>query len=281
MSERRTTVPAIRAAKRRNGAAPLVMVTAYDEPSARLVDAGGVDMILVGDSVGNAVLGYADTLHVTVPMMVHHIKAVRRANPEAMIVGDLPWMSYHVSAEDAVQNAAELIRAGATSVKLEGGALRVEAVQAIVRAEIPVMAHVGLTPQSVHAMGGYRVQGRSLDAADALIRDVHALEEAGCFAVVLEGVPDALGSKITQESPLPTIGIGAGPDTDGQVLVFHDLLGLGKGIPPKFVRKYADLGTVITQAISEFSKDVREASFPGPDESYVASEELRDHLGKS
>ena len=199
MSDRRTTVPAIRAAKRRDGAAPLVMVTAYDEPGARLADAAGVDMILVGDSVGDNVLGFSDTLSVTIEMMAHHVAAVARAAPEAMIIGDLPWMSYHVSPQQAVESAAALIRAGAGSVKLEGGANRVPAIHAILDAEIPVMGHVGLTPQSVHAFGGHRVQGRSTEAADRLRASVAALEEAGCFALVVEGVPDALGAALTDE----------------------------------------------------------------------------------
>jgi len=280
VTTRRTTVPAIREAKRRDGAEPLVMVTAYDEPSARLVDAGGVDMILVGDSVANTVLGFTDTLQVTIETMVHHTAAVARAHPAALIVGDLPWMSYHVTTEQAVLSAAALVRAGAQCVKLEGGANRIPAIRAIIDAEIPVMGHVGLTPQSVNAMGGYRVQGRSNEAADALRESVRLLEEAGCFAVVIEGVPDALAEVITEERSIPTIGIGAGPATDGQVLVFHDLLGLGSGHEAKFVRRYADLGTEVTKAIGAFADDVRAGSFPGPEETYAASDELRRHLGR-
>jgi 3-methyl-2-oxobutanoate hydroxymethyltransferase len=254
------------------------MVTAYDEPGARLADAAGVDMILVGDSVGNTVLGYRDTLSVTIEMMCHHIGAVRRADPAAMIIGDLPWMSYHVSTEQAVVSAAALIRAGAGSVKLEGGANRVPQVRAIIDAEIPVMGHVGLTPQSIHAMGGHRLQGRSTAAADELRGSVTALEEAGCFAIVVEGVPDALGTVLTAELSIPTIGIGAGPGTDGQVLVFHDVLGLGKVKPPKFVRQYAAIGEAITEAIAKYAADVRSGSFPSAAESYGASDELRGHL---
>ena len=278
MSDRRTTVPAIRHTKRRQGDAPLVMVTAYDEPTARFADAGGVDMILVGDSVGNVVLGYDDTLSVTIETMAHHVAAVRRANPEALIVGDLPWMSYHVSTEQAVESAATLIRAGAQCVKLEGGMNRLGVVAAILNAEIPVMGHVGLTPQSVHAMGGYKVQGRSNEAADAMVASVQALEAAGCFAVVIEGVPDALGAAITEAVSIPTIGIGAGPAPDGQVLVFHDLLGMGRTAPPKFVRAYANLGASITEAIGRYTADVRSGEFPSSEESYPASEELKTHL---
>jgi 3-methyl-2-oxobutanoate hydroxymethyltransferase len=257
------------------------MVTAYDEPGARLADAAGVDLILVGDSVGDNVLGFEDTLQVTIEMMVHHVAAVSRARPSAMVVGDLPWMSYHLSPQQAVESAAALIRAGAGAVKLEGGGNRVPAVRAILDAEIPVMGHVGLTPQSVRAMGGYRVQGRSNEAADRLRESVVALQEAGCFAVVLEGMPDALGAAITDELEIPTIGIGAGPGTDGQVLVFHDLLGLGSRTPAKFVRRYAEIGSAITEAIGAWAADVRSGSYPSEAESYVASEELREHLDET
>ncbi len=278
MSALRTTVPAIRVTKVAAGDEPLVMVTAYDEPGARLADEAGVDLLLVGDSVGNNVLGFDDTLAVTVEMMRHHTAAVARAKPRAMIVGDLPWMSYHVSTEQAVLNAAALIRAGAGSVKLEGGTKRVGVIEAILDAEIPVMGHLGLTPQSIHAMGGHRVQGRSSEAADQLLAAGLALQGAGCFAVVIEGVPDALGAALTEELSIPTIGIGAGPSTDGQVLVFHDLLGLGSAKPPRFVRKYADVGEAITEAIGKFAADVRSGAFPSAAESYEASDELKDHL---
>ena len=278
MSDRRTTVPTIRASKRRDGAEPLVMVTAYDEPGARFVDAAGVDMILVGDSVANTVLGYDDTLQVTVEVMAHHTAAVSRAHTHALVVGDLPWMSYHVTIPDAVRSAATLIRAGAQCVKLEGGINRVEVIEAIVNAEIPVMGHLGLTPQSVMAMGGYRVQGRSVEAADALRASAEAIQAAGCFAVVLEGVPDELGAALTNQLDIPTIGIGAGAATDGQVLVFHDLLGMSKGKPAKFVRRYADVGDAITEAVSSFVSDVRGGGFPGPEETYSSSPELTEHL---
>ena len=278
MTSRTSTVPAIRAAKRRSGAAPLTMITAYDEPGARYVDAAGVDMILVGDSVANTVLGYDDTLQMTVEVMAHHTAAVARAHPEALIVGDLPWMSYHTTPAEAVRSAASLIRAGAGCVKLEGGINRVEVIEAIINAEIPVMGHLGLTPQSVMAMGGYKVQGRSSDAADALVASAKAIEAAGCFAVVLEGVPDVLATAITAALAIPTIGIGAGSGTDGQVLVFHDLLGLSKGTPAKFVRRYVDLGTQITDAVSAYVADVRAGAFPAAAETYGASSELTEHL---
>ncbi|HLK44393.1 MAG TPA: 3-methyl-2-oxobutanoate hydroxymethyltransferase [Acidimicrobiales bacterium] len=274
------TVPEVRRRKRAAGEAPLVMVTAYDEPSARLCDAAGVDLLLVGDSVANTVLGYADTLQVTIDDMARHTAAVARARPAALVVGDLPWLSYHTGVRDAVLNAAALVRAGAGCVKLEGGVVRTPVVGGIVDAEIPVMGHLGLTPQSVHAMGGYRVQGRELDDAKRLVEDAHALEDAGCFALVLEGVPDVLAERITATLSIPTIGIGAGPSTDGQVLVFHDLLGLGNRPLAKFVREYASLGREVTDAIGRFADDVRSGAFPGPAETYAASAALREALGE-
>jgi 3-methyl-2-oxobutanoate hydroxymethyltransferase len=250
------------------------MVTAYDEPSARMVDDAGVDVLLVGDSVGNNVLGYEDSLHVTMDDMVHHVAAVARAAPSCLVVGDLPWMSYHLSTDEAVRNAARLIRAGAQAVKLEGGRSRLAAVEAIIGAEIPVMGHLGLTPQSVLAMGGYRVQARSVDAAQAVLDAAKALQASGCFALVLEGVPDVVGAAVTEAVDIPTIGIGAGPHTDGQVLVFHDLLGMGARTPPKFVRQYADVAQVATEALGRFADDVRSGAFPSDAESYHASAEL-------
>jgi 3-methyl-2-oxobutanoate hydroxymethyltransferase len=255
------------------------MVTAYDEPGARIVDRAGVDLLLVGDSVANNVLGYADTLHVTIGDMAHHVAAVGRAAPRCLVIGDLPWMSYHLDVHDAVRNAATLIRAGAQSVKLEGGRARLPAVEAIIRAEIPVMGHLGLTPQSVLAMGGYRVQARSVDAAQALMGAAKALAEAGCFAIVIEGVPDVVAASVTEAIDVPTIGIGAGPSCDGQVVVFHDLLGLGSGPVPKFARSYADLAGIATDAVAAFAADVRQGRFPSDAESYHASAELRAAMG--
>jgi len=280
MPSKAMTVPAVRARKRRDGAAPLVMITAYDEPGARLADAAGVDVVLVGDSMANNVLGYEDTLHVTIDDMVRHTAAVARAKPRCLVVGDMPWMSYHLSTEDAVRNAAALVRAGAGAVKLEGGRARLPVIEAIVRAEIPVMGHLGLTPQSVLAMGGYRVQGRSADAAQALKDAAKALAAAGCFALVLEGVPDVVAAAVTDIVDVPTIGIGAGPDCDGQVLVFHDVLGLGARKPPKFARQYANLGQLATEAIAAYAADVRSGAFPNADESYHASTELQDALAE-
>ena len=268
------SAPAIRARKRRLGAAPLVMVTAYDEPSARLADAAGVDLILVGDSVANVVLGQADTLHVTLEAMCHHVAAVAAARPHAHIVGDMPWLSYHVSVADSVRNAGQLIRAGAHSVKLEGGRVRRDVVRALLDAQIPVMGHLGLTPQSVLAMGGFKVQAKTNDAAEALVKDATLLQDEGVFAIVLECVPRAVGTRVTAALDIPSIGIGAGPDTDGQVLVFHDLLGLTNRAPARFVRAYADLNAVITDALSRFAADVRSGDFPAEAESYPNPEDL-------
>ena len=274
----KVTAPKVFAAK---GGPKLKMVTAYDAPTARIADAAGADIILVGDSVANVVLGYETTLEVTVDDMIHHTAAVARTKPRAMVLGDMPWMSYHVSVEETVRNAGRLVReGGAEAVKLEGGRKRVPMVEAIVDAEIPVMGHLGLTPQSVHAMGGYRVQGKALEAARELIADAEALADAGAFAVVLEGVPDLLAQLVTKEVPIPTIGIGAGVSTDGQVLVFHDVLGLHDGRVAKFVRKYADLHTAAVGALQDFFLDVEKGEFPSDEETYHMPEEtVRALLG--
>jgi 3-methyl-2-oxobutanoate hydroxymethyltransferase len=273
------TVPAIRARKVRSGSEPLVMVTAYDAPGARIADEAGVDLILVGDSLAMVVLGYDDTLQVTVDDIAHHTAAVARAKPHPLIVADLPWMSYHVSTEETVRNAAALIRAGAEAVKLEGGQKRVRMIEALVDAEIPVMGHLGLTPQSVHAMGGFRVQAKETDAAMALVADAKALEHAGCFAIVLEGVPTEVANLVTGAIDIPTIGIGAGAGCDGQVLVYHDVLGIEDRIAPKFVRRYADVKAASVAAIAAYADDVRRGAFPGPAESYHLSSEVAETLG--
>ena len=278
------TVPAVRARKTGRGndravgpesspAEPLVMVTAYDHPGARIADQAGVDLILVGDSVAMVVLGHPDTLQVTVDDMVHHTAAVARAGTRALVVADLPWLSYHLGAQEAVRNAGRLVRAGARAVKLEGGRRRLPVVSALVDAEVPVMGHLGLTPQSVHAMGGYRVQAKEADAARALVDDALALAGAGCFAIVLESVPDVVARMVTEAVPVPTIGIGAGPWCDGQVLVLHDLLGLGEGISPRFVRRYAHLGPDAVAAVAAYAGDVRSRRFPSEEETYHLSEE--------
>ena len=275
----RTTVPSVQGRKVRRGDVPLVMVTAYDAPGARMADAAGIDLILVGDSVAMVVLGYDDTLQVTVDDMAHHTAAVARAQPSSLIVADMPWLSYHVSVEDTVRNAAALIRAGAQCVKLEGGRKRLPMIEALVDAEIPVMGHIGLTPHSVNAMGGFKVQGREHEAALALVDDAKALEHAGCFSLVIEGVPEEVGTMITAAVDIPTIGIGAGPGCDGQVLVFHDVLGLQDRILPKFVRRYAELGSEGVRALSAYADDVRTGAFPSASESYRLAARTTETLG--
>jgi len=275
----RPSVPGIAASKVRDGADPLVMVTAYDAPGARMVSESGADLILVGDSVAMVVLGYDDTLSVTVDDIAHHTAAVRRADPTSLVVADLPWLSYHVSAADTVTNAAKLIRAGAQAVKLEGGAKRVEMIAALIDAEIPVMGHLGLTPQSVNAMGGFRVQAKSDDAARELVRDARAIQDAGCFAVVLEGVPTEVAEVVTDALEVPTIGIGAGVHCDGQVLVYHDVLGIEDRIAPKFVRRYASVKADSVDALARFGADVRAKAFPDEAESYHLSSKVAESLG--
>ena len=266
----KVTVPAVASRKVARGDEPIVMVTAYDAPGARIAESAGVDVILVGDSVAMVVLGYDTTLSVTVDDMAHHTGAVARAETRCLVVADMPWMSYHVSVEDTVRNAAQLVRAGAESVKLEGGSKRLPMIRALVDAEIPVMGHLGLTPQSVHAMGGYKVQGRERSAADQLVEDAGLLAEAGCFSLVLEGIPSELAAVVTDVVPIPTIGIGAGPRCDGQVLVFHDLLGIEDRITPKFVRRYAALKSDAVTAMAAWADDVRTGAFPADAESYHA-----------
>ena len=247
---------------------PITCLTAYDYASARLVDEAGIDMILVGDSLGMVMLGYDNTLPVTVEEMLHHTRAVRRGVKRAFLVADMPFASYHVSDEEAIRNAARFIKDGAEAVKIEGGEKRAQLVERLVDAEIPVVGHIGLTPQSLHSMGGYKVQGKSLKAVEQLMHDALALERCGACSVVLEGIPREVAALITQEIEIPTIGIGAGPDCDGQVLVFHDVLGLTFAPPPKFVRRYADLGSTITNAVQAFKSDVKSGSYPSDEESY-------------
>lgn len=257
------------------------MVTAYDHPGAVIADRAGIDIILIGDSVANVVHGMDTTLEIGLDEIVMHTRAVKRANPNALVVADMPWLTFHLGAEDAVRNAGRLVReGGAEAVKLEGGRKRLPVIEAILDAEIPVMGHVGLTPQSVHAMGGFKVQGKVVDAAREMIDDAKALSDAGCFSIVIEGVPDVLGELITKEVDAPTIGIGAGPKTDGQVLVFHDVLGLGSGKYPKFVRSYANLADDAVAALERFKADIESGSFPADDESYHVSTEVESELLK-
>jgi 3-methyl-2-oxobutanoate hydroxymethyltransferase len=274
----RVTAPEI--AKRKGSGTPIVMITAYDAPTARTVDGAGADMILVGDTLAMVVLGYDDTLQVTTDDMAHHVGAVARTNPRALVIGDLPWLSYHVSTEETVRNAAQLVRAGAGAVKLEGGRKRLGAIQAILDAEIPVMGHLGLTPQSIHALGGFKVQGKELDAAKVLADDAIALAEAGCFAIVLECVPDGVARMITDAIPIPTIGIGAGRHCDGQVIVWHDVLGFAGPIrKAKFVREYANLELQATESLGRFCNDVRNGTYPSSAETYHMTDGMAEKLG--
>lgn len=247
----------------------IVVLTAYDFPSARILDRAGVDVLLVGDSLGMVVLGRESTLPVTLEDMVRHAAAVVRAKPKALVVADMPFLTFHTTPPDAVRAAGRLVQeAGVDAVKLEGGERSLPEIEAILRAQIPVMGHLGLTPQSLLRMGGYRVQGRGPGAAEALAGDAKRLEEAGCFSIVLEGIPREAARRVTASVSIPTIGIGAGPDCDGQVLVYHDFLGLHEGLRPKFVRRYAELGAEIEAAARAFASDVREGRFPSNDESY-------------
>ena len=272
----KVTAPSIMGLK---GGPRIKMVTAYDYPSAVIADRAGADIILVGDSLANVVLGFEDTLSVDVDVMIHHTAAVARANPKALVLGDMPWLSYHVSVADAVANAGRMVREGeAEAVKVEGGRKRLDVIRGILDAEIPVMGHLGLTPQSVHAMGGYRVQGKATEAARELIRDAHALADAGVFAMVLEGVPTLVAEIISKEVSVPTIGIGAGPHCDGQVLVFHDVLGLHDGHLPKFVRQYEQLQQRAVDAIADFFADIEKGTFPAESESYSMSEDAASAL---
>jgi 3-methyl-2-oxobutanoate hydroxymethyltransferase len=284
----KVTVPDILGRKQRASQVPfpatqnrITCLTAYDFPTARLVDEAGVDIILVGDSVGMVVLGYDTTVPVTMEEMLHHTRAVRRGVKRALLVADMSYGSYHISAADAVANALRFVKeAGAEAVKLEGGERRLEIISRLVEAEIPVMGHVGLTPQSVNALGGFRVQGRSPEAADQLVRDARAVEAAGAFSIVLESVPREIAAAITRELRISTIGIGAGPDCDGQVLVYHDLLGLTPGPVPRFARRYANLGEEVKAAVRVYCDDVHAGRFPSDAESFHSTSEPVTHKAK-
>ncbi|KAA0892181.1 3-methyl-2-oxobutanoate hydroxymethyltransferase [Oryzomonas rubra] len=246
----------------------ITMLTAYDFPFARLVDQGGVDMILVGDSAGVVVAGHDTTLPVTMDEMLYHTKSVRRADPRALVVADMPFMSYQAGIEDACRNCGRMIKeGGAEAVKIEGGVNMASVIRAVSAIDIPVMAHIGLTPQSIHRMGGYKVQGRK-DQAERIMDDARAVQEAGAFSVVLEGIPAPLAARITAELSIPTIGIGAGPDCDGQVLVIHDILGLCEKYSPKFVKRYAELTPIITEAVKTYVDEVRAGEFPTAEHSF-------------
>jgi 3-methyl-2-oxobutanoate hydroxymethyltransferase len=249
------------------------MLTAYDYPTACLLDEAGIDILLVGDSLGNVVLGYENTLPVTMEESLHHTAAVARGAKRAMVVGDMPFLSYQTTVADAVWNAGRYLKeAGAHAVKLEGGRERAEAVRAMVETGIPVMGHLGLTPQSVHQFGGYRVQGKSDEGARRLLEDAQALQEAGIFSLVLECIPADLAGEITRGLSIPTLSCGAGPRCDGQVMVFHDMVGITGRKAPKFVKQYANLHDVIREALASFKKEVEDGSFPGPEHCYGAPE---------
>ena len=258
---------------------PITCLTAYDYPSARLVDEAGIDMVLVGDSLAQTMLGYENTLSVTVDEMLHHTRAVRRGVKHAFLVADMPYGSYHMGVDEAVRNAARFVKeGGAEAVKVEGGEKRAEMIRRIIDAEIPVTGHIGLTPQSVNVMGGYKVQGKSLPAIEQLMRDAVALDRAGVACIFLEGIPRDVGAMITEEVRTPTIGIGAGPECDGQVLVFHDLLNLTFGPPAKFVRRYGDAAALISEAVHHYRADVQSRQYPSDAESYHLPKETQAAL---
>ena len=261
---------------------PITALTAYDYATARLVDEAGIDLVLVGDSLAMVVMGYESTLPVTMDEMLHHTRAVRRAVRRALVVADMPYGSYQSSLEQGVANAVRFVKeAGAQAVKVEGGAGRAELVERLTAAEIPVVGHLGLTPQSVHRMGGYKVQGKSAAAIAELLHDAHTLEAAGAVLLVLEGIPREVAARITSEVGIPTIGIGAGPDCDGQILVFHDLVNLSFSPAPKFARQYADAAALFRDAIESYRRDVEERAFPSDRESYHLPKEAAAALDRS
>jgi 3-methyl-2-oxobutanoate hydroxymethyltransferase len=262
------TIPALQA--RKTVGPRIVCLTAYDHPTAKILDEAGVDLILVGDSLGMVVLGYENTVPVTMDEMIHHTKAVTRAVRRALVVGDMPYFSFHLSADETIRNASRFLKeAGAAAVKIEGASKkRLKLVEALVEAEIPVMGHVGLTPQSIHHLGRFRVKGTAVEGARRIIEDAVSLERAGAFAVVLESVPVEVAAEVTRAVKIPTIGIGAGPACDGQVLVFHDVMGFSTGYSPKFVRRYADVHAVMSGAVQAYAADVREGRFPDDATSY-------------
>lgn len=274
MSEKQivpVTVPSLQEKKARRE--KIVALTAYDFPTARIVDLAGVDLILVGDSLGMVVLGYPNTIPVTMEEMIHHTKAVARAVRRALVIGDMPYFSFHLSADDAIANASRFLKeAGAKGVKIEGASgKRLKLIEAMVEAEIPVMGHVGLTPQSIHRLGQFKVKGGETKEAKKIIEEARSVERAGAFALILECVPESLAGTITRSLRIPTIGIGAGPRCDGQILVFHDLVGFSNGYNPKFVKRYVDLQTVITRAVRRYGEDVRRGRYPDEEHSYHAA----------
>src|ERR1700682_3313919 len=265
---------------KKNRREPITCLTAYDYATSRLVDEAGIDMVLVGDSLAQVVLGYDNTLPVTMEEMLHHTRAVRRAVKSALVIADMPFASSHVEPKEGVRNALRFVKeAGAEAVKLEGGEKRVDLVRRVLDAEVPVMGHIGLTPQSIHKMGGSKVQGKDLGEIERLIKDAIALDRAGVFSIVLEGLPREVAAMITKEvSAAATIGIGAGPDCDGQVLVFHDILNLTFTPPAKFVRQYGDAAALISKAVEQFRADVESGSYPSDEESYHLPKETKEAL---
>ena len=271
---RKTTTASIREKKLHRD--PITCLTAYDYATARLLDEAGIDIVLVGDSLAMTMLGYENTLSVTVDEMLHHVRAVRRGVKDALLIADMPYGSYHTNAEEAVRNAARFVKeGGAEAVKLEGGEKRIDVIRRVIDAEIPVAGHIGLTPQSINVMGGYKVQGKTLNAVERLMHDAVALDRAGVACIYLEGIPREVAAMITAEVETPTIGIGAGPECDGQVLVFHDLVNLTFGQPAKFVRRYADAAALITQSVLAFKADITSHQFPSDAESYHLPKETQ------
>lgn len=263
----------------KNKGEKITMLTAYDYSTAKLVDQAGVESILVGDSLGMTMLGYSDTLKVTLDDMIHHTKAVVRGTKNALVIGDMPFMSYHISVEESIRNAGRLIQeGGAQAVKLEGGSNVIDHIKGIINAQIPVCGHLGLTPQSVNMMGGFKVQGKSEAAAKTLIEDALKLQEAGVFAIVLEGIPEKLAQMITEKLDIPTIGIGAGVHCDGQVLVIQDMLGMFSDFTPKFVKKYAQLNLVIDESLKTYVKEVKNSSFPEEKHTFSMNEDVLNKL---
>jgi len=270
----KVTIPSLQAKKDRNE--KIVAITAYDFPVAKIVDASGIDLILVGDSLGMVVLGYENTIPVTMEEMIHHTKPVVRATKKALVVGDMPYFSFHLSEEESVYNASLFLKeAGAHAVKIEGASRkRLKLIESLIDAEIPVMGHVGLTPQSIYHFGKFKVKGKEIDEAEKIIQDALNLEKAGVFSVVLECIPMELARLITEKLTVPTIGIGAGPYCDGQILVFHDLVGYSNGYLPKFVKKYADIHELINRAVEEYIEDVKKGNFPDDNHSYHLKPDL-------
>lgn len=267
MNAKRMTIPAL--LERKKTGRKITALTAYDYTMARLLDASDLDVVLVGDSLGMVALGYDTTLPVTMDEMIHHTRAVRRGITHALVVGDMPFMSYHVSDAETIQNAGRFVQeGGAEAVKIEGGARQADRIRAVVDAGISVMGHIGLTPQSIHQFGGYRVQGKNYYDSRQIKKDAVALQKAGVFAIVLEAIPSELAAEITAEVDVPTIGIGAGRDCDGQILVINDLVGLNQDFSPKFVKRYAELGGAVQKAVDAYIGEVRQGAFPGPEHAY-------------